>query len=321
MARLAARAVQSVFVVFAAASFAFALLHLAPGDPFSTMAIGGNVPPEQRAQWRAEKGYDRPLGVQYLRWIGNVARGEFGLSTSERRPVIDVIADRLPNTLVLMSLGLVASIVLGSWLGAWQGARAGRAGDRAVSFVSLILYSVPEFWFASMLAFVFAYKLHFLPASGMIEVSLHDSMTPGQQLVDRLRHLVLPWTTLTVMGTAIFARYQRITMRDTMREPFVRTARALGLSEATVRRRAWRASFLPVLTLAGLFFPALLTGAVFVEQIFGWPGMGHTLIDAIFSRDYELVSACVVVGSAMTALGTLLADIARELLDPRLRRA
>ncbi len=308
-------------VVFAAASFAFLLLQLAPGDPFSDMITRSDVPPELRARWRAQRGLDQSVGVQYVRWIGNLAQGELGYSTSERRPVLDVISDRLPNTLLLMSVGLGASMLFGSLLGAWQGARAGRTGDRAVSFVSLMLYSIPEFWFALMLLFVFSYRLHWLPTTGMIEVAMHDSMTPAGQLIDRLRHLVLPWTALTVMGTAIFARYQRMAMRDTLREPFVRTARAVGLSEATVRRRAWRASMLPIITLAGVFFPALLTGAVFVEQVFGWPGMGSALVKAISTRDYELVSACVVVGSAMTAIGTLLADIAREVLDPRLRRA
>lgn len=285
----------------------------------SSIADASNVPLELRAQWRAQQGLDQPVAVQYRRWIVDVARGRLGHSTSQQRPVVDVIGERLPRTLLLMSLALGASIVLGAALGAWQGARAGKSSDRALTFVSLLLYSIPEFWFALALLYLFAYRLHVLPATGMIDAAMYDSMTPWQQVVDRARHLVLPWMSLTVMGTAIFARYQRGTMCDVMREPFVRTARAKGLAEPAVRRHAWRAAILPVVTLAGLYFPALLTGAVFVERVFGWPGLGSALLDAIGNRDYALVSACVIVGSAMTAMGSLLADVVRALVDPRLR--
>ncbi len=320
LARLASRAVQTVLVIFAAASVSFLLLQLAPGDPVSAIADASNVPADVRAQWRAQRGYDQPVLVQYARWIGNVARGRLGHSTSQNRPVMDVVVDHLPNTLLLMTIALTASMLCGSVLGAWQGAHTGSRRDRFVSFVSLVLYSVPEFWFALMLAFVFAYQLHWLPASGMIDAALYDSMTASEKVLDRVRHLVLPVAALTLMGTAIFARYQRAAMRDSIGEPFVRTARAKGLSERAVRRQAWRTAILPVVTLGGLFFPALLTGAVFVERVFGWPGMGEVLLQAINRRDYELVSAGVIIGSAMTALGTLLADLVRAMVDPRLRR-
>ncbi|MEQ1690514.1 MAG: ABC transporter permease [Gemmatimonas sp.] len=316
---MTSRALQSVLVIFAAASLAFLMLHLAPGDPISGIADASSVPRELRAQWDAQQGYDQPIAVQYTRWIADVARGRLGQSTSHQRPAIDVLGDRLPHTLLLMSLALGASVLLGAAIGAWQGARAGRRPDRAVTTASLLLYSIPEFWFALALLYVFAYRVHILPATGMFDAAMYDSMTPWQQIIDRARHLVLPWLSLTVMGTAVFARYQRATMSDVMREPFVRTARAKGLSEAAVRRQAWRAAILPIVTLAGLSFPALLTGAVFVERVFAWPGMGSALLDAIDKRDYHLVSACVIIGSAMTALGSLLADIVRAFVDPRLR--
>ena len=321
MVRLVSRAIQSVLVVFVAASFSFLLLQVAPGDPISTIADLSRVPPDLIEQWKEQQGFNDPVLEQYTRWIGNVARGNFGRSTSEARPVINVIGERLPRTILLMGLALTASVVFGSMLGAWQGARAGSKRDRAVSFVSLFLYSIPEFWFALALGFVFAYQLHLLPASGMIDVAMHDSMTPWQQLVDRARHLVLPWVALTVTGAAIFSRYQRVSMTESLQEPFVRTARAKGLSESAARRQAWRNALLPIVTLVGLFFPALMTGAVFVEHVFGWPGLGSTLVDAIGKQDYFLVSACVIIGSAMTTLGSLLADVTRALIDPRRRSA
>lgn len=313
------RALQSVVVVLVAASFAFTLLHIAPGDPISAIADISGIPPDVRAQWRAQEGFDQRIAVQYVRWIGKVAHGDFGRSTSQKRPVIDVIRDRLPNSLLLMSLALGASVLFGAAIGAWQGARIGTRADRSISFLSLLTYSVPEFWLALGLLTLFALRFPILPAGGMIDVAMHDSMSRVDQVIDRLRHLILPWLALTLIGSAVFARYQRETMRDMLREPFVRTAVAKGLSQSAARRQAWRAAILPIITLSGLFFPALFTGAVFVENIFGWPGMGSALLGAISDRDYALVSACVIIGSAMTTLGTLLADVVRSFVDPRLR--
>ena len=308
-----------MLVVFVAASFAFGLLHLAPGDPVSAMADMNLVPAELVEAWRKQGRYDQPIAVQYVGWIGDVAHGRFGQSTSQKRPVIDVIGDRLPNTLLLMGLALGASVLFGAALGAWQGARADSGPDRVLTFTSLLMYSIPEFWLALALLYLFAFRAHLLPASGMFDAAMYDSMTSWEQLKDRASHLVLPWLSLTLIGSAIFARYQRGTMCDMLREPFVRTARAKGLTESSVRRQAWRAAILPVVTLSGLFFPALFTGAVFVESVYGWPGMGTALLKAIGERDYYLVSGCVIVGSAMTALGSLLADVVRAWVDPRLR--
>jgi peptide/nickel transport system permease protein len=144
-------------------------------------------------------------------------------------------------------------------------------------------------------------------------------MSTRQQLVDRVRHLILPLTSLSLVGVAVFARYQRLAMQESMTQPFVRTARAKGLTETAVRRQAWRSALLPVITVTGLMLPALITGAVFVERVFAWPGMGFAMIRAIEARDYPVVSAGVILGSAVTALGAALADIARDIADPRLR--
>ncbi len=273
---------------------------------------------ELRARWRALYGLDRPLWAQYADWLGRAVRGDLGRSITQQRPVATILREVLPNTLLLMGLAFAASAALGSALGAWQGARAGSRGDRAASTLALVVYSLPEFWLALVLLMVFAHRLHWLPVTGMTD-PMHDHLPPGRQLLDRLRHLVLPWLSLTLVGTAVFARFQRAAMREAIGEPFVRTARAKGLPGRAVRRHAWRAALLPVITLAGLLFPALLAGAVFVERVFSWPGMGTTLVRAITEHDYELVAAIVVLGSAMTAAGSLLADVVREVADPRLR--
>lgn len=305
--------------MFVAATFAWLLLHFAPGDPFT--AQHENATPQVIAEWRVRQGLDRPLHVQYARWIAGVATGDFGWSSSQNRPVRTIIAGALPNTLQLMTLAFASSLVFGVLIGAWQGARAGTRGDRALSALSLFAYSLPEFWLALALMLVFVNGLGWLPATGMTS-DLYDYIgNPLDRLVDRARHLVLPWLTLTIVGTAIFARYQRAAMCDSWEQPFIRTARAKGLGDRGVRRHALRASLLPVLTIAGLLFPALLMGAVFVERIFSWPGMGSLLFNAVTQRDYMLVTAMVVVGSAMTTIGSALADIARVVADPRARRA
>jgi peptide/nickel transport system permease protein len=290
------------------------LLHVAPGDPFNS--LGDGMTSEMRAELRRHWGLDRPLGQQYLTWLWNVAHGDFGRSSLQDRPVFEVIAGRLPNSLMLMGLALSSSIAFGIMLGAWQGARIGTRRDRVISTLSLAVYSAPEFWLGMALLLVFSQHWQLFPAGDMTSFD-YRYKTTGGRILDRATHLVLPWLTLTMVGTAVFARYQRAAMRDSMGEPFVRTARAKGLRETRVRGHALRASLLPVITLSGLLFPALLGGAVIVERVFSWPGMGSLLVQAIESRDYLLVTGTVVVASVMTALGTLLADLARAAADPR----
>ena len=306
-------------MILAAATLAFVLLHAAPGDAYSS--VGGGMTDDVRRLLRVQRGYDRSLLQQYGLWLGALVRGNWGWSTSQQRWVLDVLADALPRTLVLMSLALAASFAFGVTLGAWQGARAERhvardVVDRVVSLATLAVYSAPQFWLALALLFCFVRWFH-LPAGGELD-DLHTSMSAADQFTDRLRHLFLPWLSLTLVGTALFARFQRTAMRDAIREPFVGAARAKGTPETQVRRHAWRTALSPVITMAGLLFPALIGGAVFVEVVYAWPGIGTALLKGVDGRDYDLVAAVVVLGSAMTVLGSFLADVAREWADPRI---
>ena len=311
------RVLQSVAVVCSAATLAFVLLQLAPGDPAT--ALGEGLSPELRATIRARYGLDDSIATQYGRWLWSLLRGDLGWSRDQQRPVAAVLADALPRSLVLMGCALSVSLVGGMLIGAWQGARAGSRRDRTTSTALLVLYSLPEFWVALLLLVVFAHQLHWLPATGITD-EMSRYLTAREQLVDRVRHLILPLTSLSLVGVAVFARYQRDAMQESMTQAFVRTARAKGLSESAVRRQAWRSALLPVITLTGLMLPALITGAVFVERVFAWPGMGYAMIRAIEARDYPVVSAGVILGSAVAAFGAALADIARDIADPRLRR-
>lgn len=309
-----------------AATAAFVLLHVAPGDLYSTAGSGSGMSPEVRATLRAHRGYNLPIMQQYVRWLGAFIGGDFGWSASQHRWVADILVDALPRTFFLMLLAFCSSLALGMGIGAWQGARVetrvGRTDvtDQIVSLITLFVYSLPEFWLALALMFCFVHWWHVLPATGVVG-DAYAYMSTSEQVIDRLRHLVLPWLSLTLVGTAVFTRFQRAAMRDAMREPFVRATRARGTNESAVRWQAWRTSLSPVLCIAGMLFPALLGGAVFVEVVYAWQGMGYELLRGIAARDYEMIAAIVVIGSVMTSVGSFVADLAREWVDPRVRAA
>lgn len=319
---LAARAAQAVVVVAVVATVVFALIHLAPGDPFAAALESGKVSPEVRAEWRARYGLDRPLPEQYARWIGSVARGDLGWSFSRNRPVASALAAAIPNTLVLMGTALFLSVALGIAAALLQAARRGSLVDRGSSAVLLVFYSMPEFWLGLMLLLAFAYELPLFPVSGVVDPVTHEYMGAWGRFVDRVRHLVLPALTLTLLLTAAIARHQRAALLDVARADFTRTARAKGVPpRAILVRHALRNSLGTTITLLGLMFPALLGGAVIVETVFAWPGMGSLATTAIGARDYPLVSAAALVGAVMTVAGSLIADVLGAVADPRLRDA
>lgn len=312
--------VQSVLVVFVAASAAFFLIRAAPGNAFTDEASLSRSSAALRTKRLVQLGQDRPVAEQYLYRMRAYGRGDFGWSTTEERPVNEVLSELIPRTLLLMSLALAASLVFGIALGAWQGSHVGSGLDRAWTFASLVLFSFPEFWIAIVLSLIFVSWLHWFPAMGMTS-DMPYLYSTGRQLLDRVHHLVLPWASLTLVGTAVIARFQRAAMRDVFDTPFVRTARGKGLDERAVRRHALRAALLPVIALGGMLVPSLLAGAVFVESIYAWPGMGLALVNATQGRDYDLLGAGIIVVSAMTVLGSFAAELLREVADPRTRRA
>jgi peptide/nickel transport system permease protein len=298
----------------------FVLVHLAPGDPFSELLDRPGVSADTRAQWRASYGLDQPIGVQYFRWVSNAARGDLGYSYSYRRPVHDVLADAMPRTLLLAGLALALSFALGVTVAVLQAERAGSSRDRWLGRVFLLLYSVPDFWLALVMLLIFAYRLPLFPPGGIVDPVLHDYMSGWAKLRDRLIHLVLPVLTFTMLAAAGITRYQRAALVETFSSDWMRTALAKGLSwRSAVRRHALRNALLPTITLVGLSLPAIAAGAVFVEKVFSWPGMGLVTVDAIAARDYPLVTAGVLVISVVVVIGTLLADLALGLADPRIR--
>lgn len=303
---------------FAAATFAFVCIQLAPGDPAT--ALGEGVPAVVRARARAVYGFDDPMLVQYGRWVRAILGGDFGYSTSQHRPALDVVLDAIPNSLTIVLPGLLLALVAGSAVGTWQGIHAGSRRDRWLSRLVFVLYVLPEFFLALALLMLFSIAWPLLPSGGVVS-DTHAYLSPMAQIADRLRHLVLPCLVVALFGAATLVRFQRQSMRDTIELPFVRTAFANGLPPHRVYLGAWRASLLPVLTMLGVLLPFAVLGLVFVEQIFAWPGLGLALFNAINARDYDVVAACVVAQGLITGAGSVAVELLREAVDPRLADA
>ncbi|MEO5815498.1 MAG: ABC transporter permease [Gemmatimonadaceae bacterium] len=317
---LAARLLQSLGVVFFVTTLTFVVVHLAPGDPIAVALQGQNVTESVRRQWRADYGLDQPIANQYLLWVKQVARGELGYSLSKRRPVREVLGLAIPNTLLLSGLALLLSFGIGISVGMLQAERPGGARDRWFGRVLLLLYSVPDFWLALLVLLLFAYRIPLFPAGGMTDPVTYDYLTNGEQIVDRLKHLVLPVVTLALLSAAGVARFQRAALLSVLPTDWMRTAIAKGLSwRKAVRHHAFRNALLPTITLFGLSLPVFASGAIFIEKVFTWPGMGLITVNAIAARDYPLVTAGVLVMSVIVVLGALLADIAVAAADPRVR--
>jgi len=317
---LAQRLGQAAVIVAIVAAITFALIHIAPGDPFSAVMDNQNVNETVRQTLRAQYGLDRPLPEQFVRYVNSLAHGQLGWSFSHERPVLEVLGSALPNTLLLMGVALVGSFALGILIALIQVARRGSIIDYTLSAISLFFFSMPDFWLAILTLLAFAYWLPVFPVGGAVDPVMHESMGLGGRFLDRLWHLALPALTLMLLASAVVARYQRAALLDVLPADYIRTARLKGLTEREIlRRHALRNALLPIISLVGLSFPALLTGAFFVEKIFAWPGMGYAVMSAIGTRDYPLVVGGVIIGSIMVTLGSLLSDLLYAWADPRLR--
>lgn len=290
-------------VVLGVVTLVFLLIHLIPGDPVEIM-LGETALPADRAELRRELGLDRPVWQQYVRFLVQLCRGDLGRSLHSREPIADLILQRYPATLLLTFAALLISLGIAVPAGIISGIRQYSVWDHGTMFLALLGVSLPNFWLGPLLILVFSIHLGWLPVSGMGGV----------------RHLVLPALTLGTSMAAIVARMTRSSILEVLREDYVLTARAKGLPErSVVLKHVLRNAVLPVVTVVGLQFGALLAGAVITETIFSWPGLGTLLIGAIQTRDYALVQGCVLVISLSYVLVNLLTDVAYVLIDPRIQ--
>lgn len=313
------RLVTGLAIVLGVVALTFLLLHLAPGDPVLRL-LGPTATPEQIAAQRALLGLDRALPLQFAGWLGRFVTGDWGTSIAAGRPVAELIGEAWPATVLLVGTSLVLSYLLGIAIGAFQAARGGSAADTALSVATVTLFAMPGYWLALMLVMLFTYRFGALPAFGAAGLDADFLSTPDKVL-DRLRHLALPLATLTLLGLAGTARYVRGAMLDVRGEQHVVTAFAKGLGARTVlRRHVLRNALVPVVTLLGLSLPALFSGAVFVEAVFAWPGVGGVLVGAVQARDYPVILAATAVSAMLVVLGNALADLLVAWVDPRARR-
>lgn len=319
------RILGAIPLVLGIATIVFFVLNLAPGDPVSFFTSPA-VTPEVLEQMRRNLGLDQPVHVRYWRWMTSMLQGDFGVSFARNQPVREIIADILPNTLILSVAAMFLAFMGGVVVGVLQAVRQNRFVDSALSVIALFFYSMPSFWLALMLILIFSLGARNLwgwpiwfPASGMTSVD-HPFMSPGAQLRDRVMHLVLPSFSLALVLAAGIARYTRGSMLEVIRQDYIRTARAKGLSERrVVLKHALRNALIPVITLFGLSLPFLFSGAVLIETVFAWPGMGRLVYGAITQRDYPVVMAGAFMFGVIVILGNLLADILYSFVDPRIR--
>ena len=316
--RIGRRALHSVLVVFLVATIAFGLIAIAPGDPCAT--DDPRITLAVQAQCRVRLGLDGSLLSRYVQFLSHAARGDLGMSYITQRPVAEMIASALPNTILLMSLAIAVSLIGGLVLGVARSVQPRSKSGQVAMATAVVLYSLPEFWLAQIALFGLAYVIPIFPAGGTVTAITHDYMNFWGRLWDRVDHILLPALTLAAVSIAGIARFQRNAMRDVAAEDYLRTARAKGVSERDVIvHHALRNALLPLITNIGFTLPALFGGALFVEQVFSWPGMGRLAFDAISQRDAPVVIGCTLVGSAAVVLGSLLADALYTVADPRMR--
>ena len=309
------RVVQIVPVMFFIAVINFLIIHLAPGDPAAALA-GEGAPQEFIEALRVDYGLDRPLIEQLGVYLTTLLQGDLGYSFAYRRPVVDVIVERLPATLLLVLGSQLPAIALGTLLGAFSARHYPSKIDSVVTGVSLSLYAMPIFWSGLLLILIFAVTLRWLPASGMFSFSAPPDGF-GRAL-DIARHMVLPATALFLSSLPQYVRLTRASVIEIMREDFITTARAIGYSENVVfMKHALRNALLPAVTVAGLSLSFVFAGALLTETVFGWPGMGRLMYEGVLKRDYPVLMGVFLVTSALVLIVGILTDLLYAALDPR----
>ncbi len=311
------RILQSIPVIIGITIITFAIMQLAPGNPMETM-IDPKIPVEDIQRAQEKLGMDQPVLVQYFNWLKEIFKGNLGYTVKTQQPVAKLISERLPATLLLTISAFILSFCLGVPLGVFSATHKYSKGDYGLTVFSLIGISIPSFFFGLSMIYVFAIKLGWFPTSGI--ASVKGNLTGMALFLDQLWHLALPALVLALPNMATTMRFTRSSMIDVMRNDYIRTARAKGVKEKTIRySHALRNALIPVVTLIGLSIPFLFGGAYITESIFAWPGMGSLGIDAITGREYPIVMGLNLVTSALVLGGNLLADILYALVDPRIR--
>ena len=308
-------------LLFGITVICFTVMHLAPGSPTDLQTqMNPRASVEMKERLRAMYDLDKPLPEQYIRWVGKLAVLDLGVSFStDRRPVADKILERLPITILLNVLSLLLILVVAIPLGVLSAVRQDSLFDRVAGVVVFVGFAIPTFWLALLLMILFGVHLGWLPISGIRSLN-SEYLPPGMALWDLIRHLILPVLLAAFGGLAGLSRYMRANMLEVVRQDYILTARAKGLSERVViYRHALRNALLPVITILGLSVPGLIGGSVIFETIFAIPGMGQLFYMAVMARDYPVVMGILFIGAVLTLFGNLIADVSYAVADPRIR--
>lgn len=308
------RLLQALPLLIAISAVSFAILKLTPGGPLAAYEGNPLFTDEDRKRLEHAFGIDQPVPLQYLSWLGQFVRGDWGYSFASHQPVLALVAERLPNTVYLMGTVFVTVLLLAIPIGVFAAVKQYSWFDHVVTGTTFAFLSTPTFWLGLLLIIVFGLQLRLFPLGGID--------TPGQpfNLFDRLRHLVLPVATIALVQLGSHVRYLRASMLETINQDYMRTARSKGLGErAVVLRHALKNAAIPLVTVVALDVPELFAGALVTEQIFGWPGMGRLFWDAATRFDYPVLMGILTVSSALIVLANLFADVVYGYLDPRIR--
>src|SRR6266540_2232750 len=308
------RLIQAVPLLLGISIASFAIMKAVPGGPLSAYEAGADVTHEDIMRLEHAFGLDQPLPIQYLNWLGKFVTLDWGYSFVSHQPVLVLIGERLPNTIYLMGTLFVTVLLLAIPIGVITAVKQYSWFDHLVTGSTFAFLSTPTFWLGLLLIILFGLQLRWLPLGGI--------STPGAsfELTDRLKHLILPAATISLVQLGSHVRYLRASMLETIHQDYMRTARAKGLAErVVVLRHALKNAAIPLVTVVALDVPELFVGALVTEQIFGWPGMGRLFLDAAFRSDYPVLQGILAVSSTLIVLSNLLADVAYGYLDPRIR--
>src|ERR687885_2897195 len=313
---IARRVIQAIPTFFGITLLSFSVLRLSPGDPVLILFGAQNLRADEIAALRAAYGLDQPLPIQYLSWMGHVLTGDFGRSFLYKRPVLEMIQASLPNTLLLAVLALLLTIIVGVPLGVIAARYRGSWLDQVIRVLGVAGHAIPAFWFGLLFILILSVQFRLFPVGGMLTVGKDPLDIP-----DRVSHLFGPVLALSLAGIANYSRYMRTETLEVLSQDYVRTARAKGIRENVVLFvHTLRNALLPLVTALGTQLAYLVSGAVVVEQVFAWPGMGRMTFDAARSKDYPIVMAVVVIASMILLISYILRDVAYGIVDPRVRR-
>jgi peptide/nickel transport system permease protein len=321
LAYIAKRLLWMVPLLLGISIINFGIMHLAPGDPVAMLA-GRQATAEQKDHMRQLYGLDKPIYVQYVRWLGQMLKGDFGRSYVDGRPVSQHILERLPYTLYLNLVVAVLIYAVSIPVGIISALKQYSRFDHTVTFVAFLGQALPSFWFALLLIYaVLSLRIDWLPIAGVASIGVNVRTAGlGATILDRLRYLILPTIVIAFGDMAGVTRYMRSSMLEVVRQDYVRTARAKGLPEKVVIiKHALRNALLPIVTLLGAELPLLFSGSAIIETIFSWPGIGLLGVNAVFQRDYMLVMAINMIGAVLMVVGNLVSDILYALVDPRIK--